>query len=285
MEIIQERQNIALFGADGQIGSAVFQSLQNLTSKVLHGGALVSLDWQADPTKWQQALSAVSGGDWTVVVANGLTDPSFSEEKLIQANVLFPQRVTEALARWNPRLLTIGTVFETFSAAAEKNPYFRSKRKLCTWVEAQARRPEGRGRFLHLRLHTVYGPDPRPHMFFGQIAASLRARQPFRMTLGKQLREYHHVDDIAASVVQVLRRSWEGMQVLELNSGQAIQLADLARALFEAFGKADLLQLGALPEPVAENRDRVFTRTSEEFLPSSREPIAGAIEAMRRALK
>ena len=47
---------------------------------------------------------------------------------------------------------------------------------------------------------------PHPFMFAGQMLDALEKEKPFKMSGGAQLREYHHVEDIAASVSRFPRR-------------------------------------------------------------------------------
>jgi nucleoside-diphosphate-sugar epimerase len=93
-------------------------------------------------------------------------------------------------------------------------------------------------------------------MFLGLIASALRAQAPFRMTQGKQLREYHHVDDEARAVKALVAAGRRG--VFDLSSGMPVSLRALAESTFAAFGASDLLELGAIPEPVDENYSTVF---------------------------
>lgn len=217
-----------------------------------------------------------------MIFANGVTDPGLPQDEIFFSNVEFPQRVIEATLRQGDfRYLTLGTVLEHFPEACAHNPYLRSKLELGHWIAEAAARPGAAGRLLHLRLHTLYGGPPKPHMFLGQIAKALEENSLFRMSHGDQLREYHHVDDIARALVAILGREWCFGPLLEIHSGQPVRLVDLARGIFRAFGKEDLLRVGETPEALGENRDRVFPRSEAWLLPAFREPILGVIEFLR----
>ena len=132
------------------------------------------------------------------------------------------------------------------------------------------------GRFLHIRLHTLYGGVVKPYMFLGQVLQSLRSGTPFSMSSGDQLREYHHVEDVGESVARLMGSGWrEG--AMDLSAGAPLSLASFAKAIYAHFGKERLLRIGSLPRPEGENLDRVFPRSPESWLPSSRDAVAGVI--------
>ena len=99
-----------------------------------------------------------------------------------------------------------------------------------------ANQPDQKRRILHCRLHTLYGGEPKDHMFLGQIVNAIRSNSVFSMSSGEQLREYHHVDDIAESLATIVNSDWSlWSPILEINSGQPLKLLDLAMAIFNAF--------------------------------------------------
>ena len=202
--------------------------------------------------------------------------PARNADELDFSNHLLPRRLMEAaLDLVDVRCLSFGSALESLEAS-RSNPYLASKHALGRWMAA-AGVPS---RLCHLRLHTLYGGAPKAHMFMGQVAAALDAGRPFAMSEGRQLREYHHVDDVAGSVARLLGRSWEQTS-LELNSGQPVTLRALAEAVFSAFGRSDLLRVGEIPAAAGENRDRVFHRSPDWLLLPSREPIAGVVAWLR----
>jgi nucleoside-diphosphate-sugar epimerase len=130
--------------------------------------------------------------------------------------------------------------------------------------------------WCHIRLHTLYGGSKRPHpfMFAGQMFDALARKEPFKMSGGAQLREYHHVEDIATSVLAFLAGSHD-QKIIELSSGQPIRLRDLASAVFRYFDAASLLEIGARIHSNGEVFDNTYERSP--YLAASREPIDGLI--------
>ena len=211
-----------------------------------------------------------------VVFASGLTDPGASEADLILANVERPIGLIEAtIDDRRFRYLSIGSVLETFPALAADNRYLASKAAYGERLAALTAGIRLRNRIMHLRGHTFYGGAPAPHSFLGQMYDSLRTRRPFRMSQGRQLREYAHVDDVASSLAALLSRDWSGAGAMDLSTGEPVTLSVLARAVFKKFGCEELLEIGALPTPAGENQDRTFPRSPDWLLGQSRPPIDG----------
>jgi nucleoside-diphosphate-sugar epimerase len=274
-----KRRSVVLFGASGRVGQAVAAALRQTGSSV-ETVSWVDASTQA-PRDRQDIVAHLDAlqGDLDIVFAGGVTDPGLPQAALMLGNVERPAGVIEATAG-DPRYryLTIGSVLETFSELTANNRYLASKAALWERIEGFANDPRLGGRIAHLRGHTFYGGAPAPHSFLGQLYDSLRARRPLPMSQGRQLREYTHVDDAARSIVALLARDWNGSVAHDLSSGEPVMLSELARAVFQAFGCEELLQIGALPTPTGENFGVHFPRSPEWLLGRPRPPIEGIIE-------
>jgi nucleoside-diphosphate-sugar epimerase len=285
-------RRVLVFGGSGQIGAALLAKLGELGRPHESSGA--SGPNSGHSVRWQEVAHLGLDdlrerlvreiGDATacdVVFANGRTESTLTSAELIYANLEFPERVVRALAgsKLKLRFLTLGTIMERFPEACAGNAYLRSKQQLGQWVMSQPS-----SHFLHVRLHTAYGGAPKKHMFLGQMAAAIQAGRPFEMSAGGQLREYHHVDDLAVSLAQLLDREWSFGHVVEISSGKPLRLAELARGVFEAFGRPGLLKIGAISGAHGENTERTFERSPAWLLPVSREPLTGVIDSLKRFL-
>lgn len=245
---------IFIVGGRGRLGQAIARQYG-----AEGGGCLeraVYEQW-AEPQA-QGAIDAffapLAGRGATVFVASGLLDPKLDPAALWKVNVDLPRNLIDAGIRHGVRVTTFGTVMEAL--LADHNPYVRSKVALGQYV---AERAAAGAEVSHIRVHTLYGAGmPSPFMFLGQMLTALEQRTPFKMTLGKQLREYHHVDDDAAAIRVLEQAGARG--VLDLSHGAPVSLAELALTVFDAFGAPELLQIGAISEPRDENYTTVFTR-------------------------
>ena len=153
-----------------------------------------------------------------IVFASGLTDPNAPEVELTLANVKRPVTVIEAtIDRKQFRYLTIGSVLETFSSLAARNRYLASKAALWARIEDLTADPRLNGRMMHLRGHTFYGGPPASHLFLGQMYESLRTGRPLRMSEGRQLREYAHVEDVALVHRRLARANLVGIPRMSIS--------------------------------------------------------------------
>lgn len=280
-----------MLGASGLLGKAIFNRFCKEP-----GGAegVFAIPWSeigvpdvgADlhhlESYLEKKLGDLSAVDF--VIANGLIG-SADIDQLMYSNLEFPRNLIRAVWRHaGSRFVTFGTIHERFFAARSHNPYFMSKYSLSQWIsEFDAQYPLTH-RILHLRLHTLYGLPLHPRMFLWQIAEALKSNTPFRMSSGEQLREYHHVDDIAECVCRLCRKQWNWEPILEINSGEAMRLKDLAAAIFREFNREHLLLIGDIPAGEGENKSEIFNRTNDGILPSSRKPLAGVIDTLRQYL-
>jgi nucleoside-diphosphate-sugar epimerase len=221
--------------------------------------------------------------DW--ICAVGIVDPKADRDVIEGVNVAFPCRLHELLAReaaaGTVRFVTIGSVLENQAELSATNPYLASKFRMFDAL----RRAGGRLRWNHFRLHTLYGGNKRPNpiMFAGQMFDALARGEPFKMSGGTQLREYHHVDDIAESILSFLAERDEDMAV-ELSAGEPLRLRDLATAVFAHFDASKLLEIGARGQPSGEVFDNLYRRSP--YLAAYRDPVRGMIswfEEMRLA--
>jgi len=270
-------RKVVLFGARGLLGSGIARALAGRTVTALHWDQAGNLDPSSD-----SFAALCENAD--LVFANGITDPNRSESEIEASNLKFPIRVIQALeaskGAGRARYLTFGTIQEHFPEACRANPYLRSKLNLGQWMSSRLREQAVRGRYAHIQLHTLYGREPKPYSFLGQILKALRGGGDFTMSAGEQLREYHHVDDIAHAIANLMVRDWTDLPVpLDLSSGDPIRLADLAREIFVAMGREKSLKVGALATPPGENREKIFERSP--YFAESRATIPGVIASLR----
>lgn len=237
---------IYVVGARGRLGQSLVARCQ--------ARDVIALDRQ-DYDKWWQNGADLEVSRYferaplgsIVVVPAGVLDPSASAEVHQHVNVDLPRNLIEGATRIGLRVVTFGTIMEQL--AAHSNPYVRSKAALGRFV---AERVAGGDDVLHLQVHTLFGVgQPSPHMFLGQMLAALKQGQPFEMTPGRQLREYHHVEDDVSALQLLLSTRTRG--VVALSHGEPRTLHDIAIHVFESLGRLDLLRLGARPEPPDDN--------------------------------
>jgi nucleoside-diphosphate-sugar epimerase len=291
---LENPRQVLLFGANGNLGAALRRRLTASGHRVQSISWKDVAEWLDHSSKTQEqrirgAISQIAADNIDILFANGLTDPRQPVARLFMSNTQFPQSVIAATRCMRGcRYMTFGTILERFGGNSANNAYAASKIELAEWVKEPVDRNSDtknldsarlnlKGRIIHLQIHTLYGGlEPAPHMFLGQLVAALQLRQPFAMSSGQQLREYHHVDDVAGSVDRLLSYSpWPLDPILTLSSGQPVQLGALARAVFASAGRISDLRIGVLPTDETENLKQSFAASPAWLLEPSREPVRG----------
>jgi len=286
-------KQVIIFGGSGQTGTALFNELlkNGYSESHIHlipwsimGRSEICLNKESLRNKIFSDVDSKIYGDF--IFAGGITDPLVAVEKINYSNIEFPKRVIEAtFDHSNFRYLTLGSFQENDELFYKNNNYLKSKLELGQWITKKSQESNGKNRFLHLRLHTLYGGKPKDHMFLGQLANAIKNETVFQMSSGIQLREYHHVEDIAVTIRSILEHEWSFGPIVEINSGKPVRLAELAKAIFKAFRKEELLEIGAIPTPTGENLEKVFQRSEDWMISISRPSLSGVIESLKQYLK
>lgn len=244
---------IYVIGARGRVGRAIAAS-KVFSDVVLLERALYEDWWRPGSDAAIASFFEAAPAGSVVMVAAGLLDPALPVDVHRRVNVELPVRIMDGVRATGLKVVTFGTVMERLSA--HPNAYVASKAELGR--EVTRRVGEGAS-VLHLQIHTLYGnAPPAPFMFLGQMCHALRHGLPFEMSPGRQLREYHHVDDDVRALWAMLGAGASG--VVPLSHGAPDTLADLASAVFQAVGRSDLLRIGARPEPPDDNYATVLER-------------------------
>jgi nucleoside-diphosphate-sugar epimerase len=95
------------------------------------------------------------------------------------------------------------------------------------------------------RVFFLYGPNEHPERLVSSVIRSLLLGEPARCSHGRQIRDYLHVQDVAEGLVAVLDS--ESRDAINVSSGQATTLREIASAIGRLTGRPELVQLGALP--------------------------------------
>lgn len=97
-----------------------------------------------------------------------------------------------------------------------------------------------------LRLFLAYGPGQGEERFLPQLIRAGTEGYPFKMTEGKQTREYTYIDDVVDGFLLAARKGKGEGEVYNLGSGEEIAVGDLVLLMGEILGKEVTLD----PEPL-----------------------------------
>lgn len=240
-------------GGRGRLGRAICASRP--------AGEILALDrevyqnwWRSDSSPSIARFFETSPPGSVVLIVAGLLDPALPRAEHQRVNVELPARIIEGACASGLSVVTFGTVMERL--LEHPNAYIATKAEL---GQLAAERAAAGDAVTHLQLHTLYGGgEPASFMFLGQLCSALREGRPFEMSPGRQLREYHHVDDDVAAMHAVLKAGING--ITALSHGAPCTLRELASHVFTSLERADLLRIGARPEPPDDNYATVLQR-------------------------
>lgn len=100
------------------------------------------------------------------------------------------------------------------------------------------------------RIFFLYGPGEHPSRLIPSVIASLLRGEPARCTHGNQVRDFMHVEDVAAAFVALLDSEARGP--VNIASGNPVALKDVVRGIADCLHQPGLVQLGAIPAPAGE---------------------------------
>jgi UDP-glucose 4-epimerase len=95
-----------------------------------------------------------------------------------------------------------------------------------------------------LRPFTVYGPGQPDHMFIAQAVAAAVAEEPFDMSHGEQRRDLIFVEDVVRAFLAAARAQNVEGRVINVGTGAAHRLRDVAELIWEITGTSAELRIG-----------------------------------------
>jgi nucleoside-diphosphate-sugar epimerase len=162
--------------------------------------------------------------------------------------------LTAALGRSGcRRLVGLGTCFEydtraeTLSESTPTRPtsvYGASKLAAFLLAEQVAAR-DGMD-IAWARLFYLYGPFEDDRRLVPTVIAALLRGEEARLTRGDQVRDFMHVEDVAAAIWAIARSTVTGP--VNVGSAEPITLRALVETIGSIIGRPELLAFGALPD-------------------------------------
>ncbi len=94
------------------------------------------------------------------------------------------------------------------------------------------------------RVFFLYGPDEYPARLVPSVINALLKEEPAPCTHGEQVRDFMHVEDVAAAFVALLDSGVSG--VVNIASGTPLPLKRVVYAIADQMDRRELIQLGAI---------------------------------------
>jgi nucleoside-diphosphate-sugar epimerase len=100
------------------------------------------------------------------------------------------------------------------------------------------------------RIFFLYGPHEHPDRLVASVIRALLRGEFARCSHGNQIRDFLHVQDVAAAFVALLESDVTGP--VNIASGQPVSIREVVDQIAAHFGRRDLVHLGAVPTPADE---------------------------------
>jgi nucleoside-diphosphate-sugar epimerase len=176
---------------------------------------------------------------------------SLENVRWLQASI---DLIVEFAAVGGRRVVTAGTCAEYSwdgnGLCHEEETPLRPSSLYGTSKDALRRMQEALARRLGLsaawgRIFFPYGPGEPAGRLVPSVIDSVLRGQPARCSHGRQVRDFIYVDDVGRAFAVLLNSSFEG--AVNIGTGVAVTIADVAREAGRAAGGLKFLELGALP--------------------------------------
>lgn len=142
---------------------------------------------------------------------------------------------------------TTGLCHEQTTPCRPNTLYGRTKLATATFLEAMS---QDNMSTAWARLFFMFGPEASAVRIPGAIISALNRNEPAKYSDGTQERDFLHIDDVARGIVTLVDSAVAGP--VNICSGTAIPIREIARQVAELLGKPELLQIGALPTSASE---------------------------------
>lgn len=169
--------------------------------------------------------------------------------RLLTASLNLASRLAELGCK---KLVAAGTCLEydtRLGLLSERSPtrpqslYAASKLALCLLLEQLA--SKSGMRVAWLRFFYQYGPFEDERRLVPSVIRSLLRNQPVKVTPGEQVRDYLHVEDVAAAVFAVALSDLSGP--VNIGSGKPVTVREIVTTIGALLHRPHLVELGGLP--------------------------------------
>lgn len=106
-----------------------------------------------------------------------------------------------------------------------------------------------------VRPSIVYGPCQNGTMFIPTLLQKLNIGEEFRMTEGRQKRDFIYIDDFLSALIEVSLRDTCNGQILNVSYGSSVYLRKVALMAESLMGVNGLLRIGSEPYRMGEIMD------------------------------
>ena len=133
-----------------------------------------------------------------------------------------------------------------------KPQYLYSASKLATQIVLEQWAKVVDIKFSWIRLFYHYGAFEDQRRLVPAVITSLLQQKPVKLTPGEQIRDFLHIEDVAAAVYAVAEAELLG--VVNIGSGQPVTVREFAETIGTILARTELLEFGAIPYSPADTK-------------------------------
>ena len=98
-----------------------------------------------------------------------------------------------------------------------------------------------------LRPTIAYGPYQANDMFIPSLINTLMSNSDFKMTEGKQLRDFIYISDLVEAMLLISENQNYNGEIFNIGSGESLKLSEVAATIAKDLKREQFLKLGLIP--------------------------------------
>ena len=170
---------------------------------------------------------------------------------VMDANMRLGVALLQAILERNSLEGTLPTLFLNTGTVLEPGVslYALSKTQFSAWGAALAASAPQQLKFIDIRLQQMYGPGDDGSKFIAHVIEACRQNVPrLALTMGEQLRDFIHIDDVVQAYDRILERQYEFAErdSIDVGSGDAVTMRSFVEQVKQVTGAETVLDFGAV---------------------------------------
>jgi CDP-paratose synthetase len=170
-----------------------------------------------------------------------------SSSEIIDSNIRFGTLILDAMNGLEKKFSFINTC-----TVLPRNVslYALTKLQFEELGEYEANHSNNKLQFINIKLQHMYGPGDHGSKFTSYVIDACKNNVPtLPLTLGEQKRDFIYIDDVVEAYIKVLENLpiLEGVQQIEVGSGEAPRLRDFVETAHKLTGSKTELLFGQIP--------------------------------------
>lgn len=224
---------VMVLGATGFLGHHITPALRKAGHTVISVGRSDAVDitcpvW--DAASINDAIREAAPDIVVNLLGAGLSDPGVDQQVMESMNSSVPLGLAQSIMATNPsiQLIHAASSTEQPSASGEfESDYSRTKAAGTQALTEFAR--ESYQAVTILRIHNTYGFNQPGNRFVASVIDRCLVGEPVALAYPDRVRDFIHVDDVSAALVDACRAPSQGLREFEVGTGTGTALIDVAR--------------------------------------------------------